>query len=380
MAENEDGQEKTEEPTQKRLDDAREKGDIPRSKELATMALLLASIAAAMVFGRMLVEHMAGMLRYNYVLEREAVFDVSMMAIHLGNSVMEAFMGVGGFFIMVLLAALISPIALGGWNFSSKALAPKFNRLNPLSGIKRMFSMKALVELIKALAKFGLVGTFGVLSLWAIHNDLLRLGISDVTVAMGDAVELLMWVFLVMCIALVLIAAVDAPYQLYEYSKKLKMTLQEIKDEMKNTEGKPEVKGRIRQLQREIAQRSMMGNVPDADVVITNPTHYSVALKYDQEVRDAPIVVAKGADFVALKIREIANEHEVPILQAPALARALYYSTEVEEEIPSGLFNAVAQVLAYVFQLRRAKGGREAMPDKPRDSEMEIPDELRRDE
>ena len=380
MAENEDGQEKTEEPTQKRLDDAREKGDIPRSKELATMALLLASIAAAMVFGNMLVQQMAGMMRYNFVLDRDSIFDIKKMFEHLGSSLFEGFMGIAGFLAMVLVAALVSPIALGGWNFSSKALAPKFNRMNPLSGIKRMFSMKALVELIKAIAKFGLVGTFGVLSLWAIHNDLLQLGISDVRVAMGDAVELLMWVFLVMCIALVIIAAIDAPYQLYEYSKKLKMTLQEIKDEMKNTEGKPEVKGRIRQLQREIAQRSMMGAVPDADVVITNPTHYSVALKYDNEVREAPIVVAKGADFVALKIREIAKEHEVPILQSPALARAIYYSTEVEEEIPSGLYGAVAQVLAYVFQLRRAKSYRDTMPTAPEESDIEIPEELRRDE
>lgn len=380
MAENEDGQEKTEEPTQKRLDDAREKGDIPRSKELATMALLLASIAAAMVFGRMLVEQMAGMVRFNYMLEREAVFDVSQMLSHLSTSVYGAFKGISGFLAMVLAAALISPIALGGWNFSTKALAPKFNRMNPLSGIKRMFSMKALVELIKALAKFGLVGAFGVVSLWIIHNDLLQLGMSDVLVAMGDAVELLMWVFLVMCIALVIIALIDAPYQLYEYNKKLKMTLQEIKDEMKNTEGKPEVKGRIRQLQREMAQRGMMGNVPEADVVITNPTHYSVALKYDSENRDAPLVVAKGADFIALKIREIANEHDVPLLQAPALARALYYSTEVDEEIPAGLYNAVAQVLAYVFQLKRAKSYREEIPKKPAEKDMEIPEELRRDE
>ena len=380
MAENEDGQEKTEEPTQKRIDDAREKGDIPRSKELGTMALLLASIASAMLFGRMLVEHMSGMLSFNFSLDRDAIFDVSKMFEHLGLSVFDAFMGVSGFFALTFLATLISPIALGGWNFSSKALAPKFDRLNPLSGIKRMFSMKALVELVKAIAKFGLVGTFGVVSLWMIHNDLLQLGTSDIRVAIGDALELLMWVFLVMCMALVIIAAIDAPYQLYEYNNKLKMTLQEIKDEMKNTEGKPEVKGRIRQLQREIAQRSMMSAVPDADVVITNPTHYSVALKYDGDVREAPIVVAKGADFVALKIREIANEHDVPLLPAPALARALYYSTEVDEEIPTGLYTAIAQVLAYVFQLKRHKTHRDPKPEQPAEEAFEIPEELRRDE
>ncbi|MBY4675958.1 flagellar biosynthesis protein FlhB [Marinobacterium arenosum] len=380
MAENEDGQEKTEEPTPKRLQDAREKGDVPRSRELGTMAVLMASVAAALVFGNYLVHLMAGMLRYNFSLDRDAVFDVKMMFEHLGSSLFDGLLGIGGFFGLVLLAALISPIALGGWIFSGQALAPKLNRINPLSGLKRMFSVKALVELAKALAKFLLVGTFGVFSLWMIKDDLLALGSSDIRTAMGDAVELVMWVFLVMSLSLILIAAIDVPYQIYEYTKKLKMTLQEIKDEMKNTEGKPEVKGRIRQLQREIAQRNMMGAVPEADVVITNPTHYSVALKYDTSVSDAPIMVAKGADFVALKIREVAREHEVPILTAPPLARAIYYSTEIGEQIPDGLFMAVAQVLAYVYQLRRYKSYQDSKPTPPGDADLDIPHDLRRDD
>lgn len=380
MAENEDGQEKTEEPTAKKLDDAREKGDIPRSRELATMAVLLASIASAIAFGPFMADLMIGMFRYNLSIDRQAIFDINMMFQHLGVSMFDALLGLSGFFSLVVLAALISPVALGGWIFSGKALAPKFNRLNPLSGLKRMVSMKSLVELLKALAKFGLVAAIGVFSLWQIKGDLLALGASDIRVAMGDALELLMWVFLVMSLATVLIAVVDVPYQLYEYSQKLKMTLQEIKDEMKNTEGKPEVKGRIRQLQREIAQRSMMKDVPDADVVITNPTHYAVALKYDNDKGEAPLLVAKGADFVALKIREIAKEHDIPILSSPALARALFHSTEVQQEIPVGLYASVAQVLAYVYQLKRHKDYRESKPEALNIDDLEIPEDLRRDD
>lgn len=380
MAENEDGQEKTEEPTSKRLDDAREKGDIPRSRELATMAILLASIASAMSFGPILAEMMMGMFRYNLALDRQAVFDTNLMFQHLGVSLYDAFLGLSGFFAFLVVAALVSPMALGGWLFSVKALAPKFNRLNPLSGLKRMVSLKSLVELLKAIAKFGLVATFGVFCLWHIKDDLLALAASDVNVAMGDALELLMWVFLIMSLSTVIITLVDAPYQLYEYTQKLKMTLQEIKDEMKNTEGKPEVKGRIRQLQREIAQRSMMKNVPEADVVITNPTHYAVALKYDRDRGDAPILVAKGADFVALKIREIAKENQVPILTAPALSRALFYSTEIDQEIPVGLYASVAQVLAYVYQLKRYKQYQDEKPEELDVNELEIPEDLRRDE
>ena len=187
--------------------------------------------------------------------------------------------------------------------------------------------------------------------------------------------EVLGWAFLLMCATMILIAAVDVPYQLYDYTQKLKMTLQEVKDEMKNTEGKPEVKGRIRQLQREMAQRRMMGEVPEADVVITNPTHYSVAIKYDQKQGDAPLLVAKGADFLALKIREVAQEHDVPILSAPALARAIYFNTELEEQIPEGLYVAVAQVLAHVYQMRRATSGVIETPD-----DYPIPEELRHDD
>ena len=379
MAE-ESGQEKSEEPTAKRLSDAREKGDVPRSRELVTMAVLLASSAAALMFGGVLAEHMMDIIKYSYRLERDVIFDVNQMAIYLGAALFDSLDGVIGFFAMVLLAALVGPIALGGWNFSAQAFAPKGSRLNPLSGIKRMFSMNALMELLKALGKFSVVAAVAIGVLWSIKSELLALGHGTPQGSASDAVEMVIWVFLMLSASLIIIAAIDVPFQMYSYTKKLKMTMQEIKDEMKNTEGKPEVKGRIRQLQREIAQRQMMKEVPAADVVITNPTHYSVALKYDEERGGAPFVVALGADFVALKIREIANENDIPIVEAPPLARALFHSSEVNEEIPAGLYTAVAQVLAYVYQLRNYKVYRAQKPYPPSEKDLQIPNELRQDE
>jgi flagellar biosynthetic protein FlhB len=378
MAE-ETGQEKTEDPTPKRLREAREKGDIPRSKELNATALLLAAGAAMLLFGTSAAQRIAAMMAGNFELRREDLLDSRMMLIHFGASVQEVIWAVIGFMVIVTLAALIAPMALGGLNFSAQAMAPKMSRLNPGAGLKRMFSLKALVELAKAFAKFMLVTSFAITVLMVMTPELFALGGQDVNVAIFHAAELVGWSFLVISSSLILISLVDVPFQLYDYSEKLKMTLQEVKDEMKNTEGKPEVKGRIRQMQREISQRQMMKDVPEADVVITNPTHYAVALKYISGDRDAPIVVAKGADFVALKIREIAEEHGVPILSTPPLARALYNSTEVDQEVPTALYKAVAQVLAYVFQLKRYKQKQSDKPKQLSERDMLIPEDYRYD-
>lgn len=379
MAE-ESGQEKTEDPTPKRLREAREKGDIPRSKELNTTALLLAAAGAMLLFGSSIARDFMAIMSGNFELRREELFDPMFMLQHFSMTIFDALFSVAGFYVVVLLAALLGPIALGGWNFSGQAIQPKFSRINPLSGIKRMFSLKALVELAKAIAKFLLVASFAVGVLWFLVPELYALGKQSVEVAIAHAVQIIGWAFLVISLSMILISLVDVPFQIHDYTKKLKMTLQEVKDEMKNTEGKPEVKGRIRQLQREISQRQMMKELPEADVVITNPTHYAVALKYAED-RGAPVVIAKGADFVALKIREIAEEHEIMILSSPALARALFFSTEIDEEIPSGLYKAVAQVLAYVFQLRRYKQGleEEGYPIAPTESDILIPQEFKFD-
>jgi len=296
---------------------------------------------------------------------------------HLVTALGDSFFSLFGFFSMVFLAAILSPIALGGWNFSGQSLLPKGSRIDPLSGIGRMFSKNALVELFKAVAKFLLVGSAAVIVLLVDQPDIASLVVLPIGPGIAEALRIVLWSFLVISATMILIALIDVPYQMYAYTEKMKMTLQEVRDEMKNTEGRPEVRGRIRQLQREISQRRMMQDVPEADVVITNPTHYAVALKYSEERGGAPIIVAKGSDFIALKIREIAEAYEVTILESPALARALYYNSEIGDEVPVGLYKSVAQVLAYVFQLRafnaEPKGER---PDAPAPEDIEIPDDL----
>ncbi|OMH30046.1 flagellar biosynthesis protein FlhB [Motiliproteus sp. MSK22-1] len=377
MAEEETGQEKSEEPTSKRLEDARKKGDIARSRELNTTVLLLAAAGGLLIFGAQISGDVAQMMKYNLSVSREAIFDPMLMFQYLGHSIMSMLHSLSLFFVVLIVAALVGPIALGGWNFSSESIMPKFSRLNPLEGIKRMFSLKSLIELLKGIGKFLVVGGLSVVILLLQQDDLIGMGSEPIIPAMEHAMQVLGWAFLWMCATMIFITAIDVPFQLYDYSKKLKMTLQEVKDEMKNTEGKPEVKGRIRQLQREMSQRRMMGEVPEADVVITNPTHYSVALKYNQVGGAAPVLVAKGVDFMALKIREVAVQHEVPILSAPPLARAIYYNTELEEEIPEGLYVAVAQILAHVYQMqstRREYGPIEDVPD-----DYPIPDDLQHD-
>jgi len=281
------------------------------------------------------------------------------------------------FFIVVLLAAIIGPVALGGWVMSTKSLAPKGERISPLAGIKRMFAMRALVELLKTIAKFLLVATLSLVILDWMTDDLLALGKQDIIPAMASGLQIVGWAVLGMSATMILISLIDVPFQISSHAKKLKMTMQEVKDEMKNTEGKPEVKSRIRQLQYDMAQGRMMSAVPEADVVITNPEHYAVALRYNSDNMGAPVLVAKGADLIAFKIREIAKAHDIPVLQAAPLARAVFHSTELEQEIPAGLYIAVAQVLAYIFQLQsfqKRKGPRPGpMPDLP------IPEELQRD-
>ena len=278
--------------------------------------------------------------------------------------------------IALLIASIVGPVALGGWLFSAKAMAPKVSRMNPAAGLKRMFSTKALVELLKALGKFLVVLGVALLVLSAYQDDLLSIAKQPLDLAIMHSVEIVGWCALWMACGLIIIAAVDAVPALGQQAE-ADDDQAGGQDEYKDSEGKPEVKSRIRQLQREAAQRRMMQAVPEADVVITNPTHFAVALKYDGDKGGAPRLVAKGGDFVALKIREIAQEHKVTVLESPALARAVYYSTELDQEIPAGLYLAVAQVLAYVYQLRQYRSGKDAAPTV---EHLPIPPDLRRDE
>ncbi len=378
MAESESGADKSEEPTEKRLRESREKGQLARSRELNTVAVTLGGIGGLLASGGSLAGSLMAMMQGSFDLSRETLLDETAMVRLLMSSGMIALEAIMPLLIVLLLVSIIGPISLGGWLFSAKAMAPKFSRMNPGPGLKRMFSTRALVELLKALGKFLVVLLVALAVLGAYQDDLLSIAKQPLDLAIMHSAEVVGWCALWMACGLILIAAVDVPFQLWDNKQKLMMTKQEVRDEYKDSEGKPEVKSRIRQLQRDAAQRRMMQAVPEADVVITNPTHFAVALKYDGDKGGAPMLVAKGGDFVALKIREIANEHQVTVLESPALARAVYYSTELDQEIPAGLYLAVAQVLAYVYQLRQYRSGKGKRPDPL--SDLPIPPDLRRDE
>jgi len=370
--ENEDGQEKTEEATPKRLEEARKKGQVPRSRELTTMAMLFMAAVSMMVMGKSMIEQLSDVMRLGLSVERAKVFDPWAVIEILGTALSQSLQLVAPFLLVMVATAFAAPIALGGWAFSTQALAFKTEKLNPLKGLKRIFAVRGLIELFKALAKFLLIGGVGAILLSHYLPELMGLGRESVGSGMAHAGYILMKCFIVLSASLLLIAAIDVPFQIWDHAKNMKMTLKEVKDEHKNTEGKPEVKSRIRQMQHEISQRRMMEEIPNADVVITNPTHFAVALRYDAEKMGAPVVVAKGVELVASHIRTVAKANKVPLFEAPPLARALYYSTEIEHEVPAGLYLAVAQILAYVFQLKAsARGG--PVPNRP--GKLDISDE-----
>ena len=378
MAESESGADKSEEPTEKRRRESREKGQIARSRELNTFAVMLAGTGGLLATGGSIGNAMLEIMRGNFVLSRETLMDERSMALWLAASGQLALEALLPLLIVLLAMSIVGPIALGGWLFSAKTMAPKFSRMNPLAGLKRMFSMKALIELLKALAKFIVILMVALLVLSMDRDDLLAIANEPIESAIMHSAQVVGWSALWMSFGLILIAAVDVPFQLWDNKQKLMMTKQEVKDEYKDSEGKPEVKQRIRQLQHQMTQQRMMQSVPQADVVITNPTHFAVALKYDPQSGQAPMLLAKGGDFVALKIREIATEHSVLILESPALARSIYHTTELDQEIPAGLYLAVAQVLAYVYQIRQFQAGKGKRPAPLKD--LPIPPDLRRDE
>ena len=372
MAEEETGQERTEEATPRRLERAREEGQVPRSRELGTAAILLTGSASLLAFGESISDRIMDIARGCFELRRADVFETGFMAERLVDSLHWALLGLVPVFIALTLAAVLSPVALGGWMFSAKPMTPKFERLDPLAGLQRMFSLRSLVELLKAIAKLLVVGGATLLLLWSLRADVLAMAKEPLEAAIHHASHLVLWSALALSASTLLIAAVDVPFQLFDHAGKLRMTTQQVRDEMKESEGRPEVKSRIRQLQRQMAKARMMNAVPKADVVITNPTHYAVALRYDVDKSGAPLLVAKGADLVAFRIREIAQANGVPVVSSPRLARAIFHTTEIEQEVPSALYLAVAQVLAYVYHLRnwRRTGGK--APQLP--GEFDIPD------
>ena len=378
MAES-DGQQKTEQPTGRRLEKARKKGQVPRSREVGTFAVLMSGVVGLWVFNSHFRDAFNKVFLLGFNLKRTDIYDPMFMIHSFINAMLIALLPVALYGLFVFFFALIGNLFVGGFNLSLEAMTPKFNRLSPLTGIKRMFGLQSWVELIKSILKVLLIATCAYIFIRSQFYAIIQLPNYQFTDAIIHALYIILKIAIGVVCSLIPIAALDSWFQKWRHIEELKMTKQEVKDEHKDTEGKPEIKSKIRQLQYQMANRRMMENVPKADVVVTNPTHYAVALKYDQTKQHAaPEVVASGIDNVALKIRQIAKEHRITIIEAPPLARAIYYSTDVGKQIPEGLFSAVAQVLAFVFQLKMYKA-RRAGPPRPLPKEFDIPEELKHD-
>ena len=372
MSEGQSGQERTEQPTERRLSEARRKGQVPRSRELGTLLVTLSGAVTMWLFGAYGVDGLRGIMIASFSIEGNLLREPSRLPIHLINMILSAGMLMAPFLLVTFLATLLAPTLMGGLIFSIEAISFKLEKLDPVKGIGRIFSLKGLVELVKTLLKFGLLLSAAILVYKSSEQEILSLGRLEIEEGLRRGAVIIAWALVALSATMILIAAIDVPFQLFEHNKQLKMTRQEVKDEMKNTDGRPEVKKRIRQLQQEMSRQRMMADVPSADVIITNPTHFSVALKYDQSGNSAPRLLAKGQDFLALQIQNVARTHEILIYEEPPLARALYASTDVGDEIPSKLFLAVARVLAYVYHLRRA-------PSEyvPRPNPIDLPEEFR---
>lgn len=359
MAEDSD-LERTEPASQRRIEQARQKGQVARSRELTTVSALLAAGGGLMLMGDGMMDHLRAMMRNAFTLSRQDAFDTTQMFAHLYQHSFDIVMTFLPFMGLMLVATVASSILISGWLFSVEALAPDFSRLDPLKGVKRIISWSGMVEMFKAVFKAGLIGGVALWVVWQDVDGVIALTSEPLEPGLVHVVELVGYTFITVSASLLLIVAVDVPYQLWNHAEQLKMTKEDVRQESRETEGDPHVKARIRQLQREAARRRMMSEVPKADVIVTNPTHYAVALRYQEKKMGAPQVVAKGAGLLALRIRELGEENRVPVLEAPSLARALFRHAELGQEVPAKLYTAVAEVLAYVYQLRqyRTYGGK----------------------
>lgn len=368
MADNDTPQaDRTEQPTPKRLQDARKRGQVARSRELNMMVVMLAGAVALAMLKPYFHDHLSALMNQGLTIPRAVTRDPGYLPQAFGNFIFMGLTSIAPLFVVAMIAALLGPLALGGWAFSLESIQPKLSKLNPITGLKRVFGLQGLSELLKALAKFLLVAAVAAALLWNMADEFLSLGRQSLASALNHAANLIAQSFVMLSAVLIVIASADVPFQWWQHRRQLRMTKQELKDEQKETDGRPEVRARIRGLQQEAARRRMMEAVPTADVVLSNPTHFAVALKYDANRMRAPRVVAKGADLVALTIRRVAAEHDVPLFEHPPLARAIYNSTALGDEVPQRLYVAVAQVLTYIYQVKRIRpGAGRRRPVKPR--------------
>ena len=352
MADQQDeSQEKTEEPTARRLSKAREEGQIARSTEITIAASVISVAIYIYLFGSSLLGNVANIFAQGLVFDSLAVLEPQVAAGRLADAMVEALLAILPILILTGVVVLVCSGLIGGYNFSWKSLQPKASKFNPIAGFKRMFGIQALVNLGKSIAKFLLVGGVTYLLIDASITEFAEISLMALEPGLTASASIITMAFLVASSTLIIIALIDAPYQVYQHNQKMKMSLKEVKDERKDTEGSPEVKQRIRQKQREVSAARMLEAIAEADVVITNPEHFAVALAYDPSSEDPPKVVAKGTDIMAERIRERAGEEGVPLFQSPVLARALFFTTEIEAFIPEPLFEAVAQVIAYIFNI-----------------------------
>ena len=361
--------ERTEPASPRRLEQAREEGNIARSPELSAFAVVAAALAAFWFYGETLMSGLKRLTARGLTLDASAVRDPAAMGARLYELSSEALSLSAPLLTVTVIAALVAPLAIGGWSFAPSAILPKFSRISPISGLQRMLSIRGIADLGKALLKAGLIGGVGLLVLWKGKDAMLDLAGQPFETALTAAAGLVLMSVLTVAAVMSAIAAVDVPLQLWQYARNLRMTREDVKREHKETEGDPHVKAAIRAQQRAAARKRMMAEIPKASVVVTNPTHFAVALRYEASMR-APVVVAKGADLLAARIRGVAELHHVPILEAPPLARALYTHTDLGEQIPEKLYTAVAEVLAYVFQLRSGVTGLKPLGD------LQVPPEL----
>lgn len=374
MADDSDQDDKTEAATPRRLEKAREEGQIARSRELSTFLLLVGGVGGLWAMGSMLYTQLGLVVEQSFLFERSVAFDPTVMVAHFWNLAQRSLLALLPLFVLLLLLALIGPMLLGGWLLSAKSLAPQFSRLNPLKGLARLFSTHALAELGKAIAKSLLVGTVAVQFISSHIGEMMALMTQPLPQALANALRLAAQACGLIVLTLILVVGIDVPYQLWSHAKKLRMSKEDLRQEHKESEGDPHVKGRIRSQQQAVARRRMMSKVPTADVIVTNPTHYAVALAYEEGSMGAPRVVAKGTELVAARIRELGREHGVPLLEAPPLARALYRHVDLDKEIPAELYTAVAEVLAWAYRLKRVRSEGGEMPPTPRD--LPVPTEL----